>query len=168
MIPECLSFNYGGPSRTCELLNTTPITSGLSSTSSQTDWDIFTYTMPKKCPQGGVPVTYDILPNQQGPTVEGYTCTANAWILQQLQMGKTSCHMVLYNQKDFDGYDAPNYRGIMKPYHEAFRNCFINNCVGLVCNGASNLCYLKIKTEEETGTRMISYSNSYFWKAVCQ
>ncbi|XP_064099535.1 uncharacterized protein LOC135210693 [Macrobrachium nipponense] len=78
------------------------------------------------------------------------------------------CHMVLYNQKDFDGYDAPNYRGIMKPYHEAFRNCFINNCVGLVWNGASNLCYLKIKTEEETGTRMNSNSNSYFWKAVCQ
>ncbi|XP_064116459.1 uncharacterized protein LOC135222281 [Macrobrachium nipponense] len=167
-VPECLSFNYGGPSDTCELLNTTPITSGLSSVSEQSGWDIFTYTVPKKCPQGGVPVTYDIPRNQLGPTVEGYTCSANAWILQQHQMGKTSCHMVLHEGKDAGQNDAPNYKAVSNPFHEAFRNCFSNGCSAVACNGAMNLCWLKIKTVEETGQILVSNSDRNYWKTVCQ
>ncbi|XP_064078562.1 uncharacterized protein LOC135195995 [Macrobrachium nipponense] len=170
-ILECLAFNYGGPSQTCELLKTTPIVAGLLSSpavAEAPDWNIYTYAKPQKCPAGGVPLPYDIPYNLGGPTVEGYTCSSHSWILDQMKNGMNACRLVWYAKTDVSGNDAPNYNGKTNPYHEALRNCFVSKCVGVACDAALTTCWLKTTPVADIQPFVGNTGDRNYWRTECQ
>ncbi|XP_068230972.1 uncharacterized protein [Palaemon carinicauda] len=165
---SCYSFNHGGPQRTCELLNTAPVLSGSAPVVSSIGWNFYTNINPRLCPPGAVLIPYEIPPNQDGPTVEGYTCSDNDYFLMELNSGKTECRLEFLSQKDVWYNDAQGYAGIMNPYHEAFRHCFINNCVEVACDGSLSTCWLKVKAAAQTTNPMKDNANRNYWRANCQ
>ncbi|XP_064083110.1 uncharacterized protein LOC135199120 isoform X2 [Macrobrachium nipponense] len=132
----CYSFNHGGPARTCELLNTSPIFNGTASMVAQIGWKVYTNAAPKLCPPGSAVIPYDVPNNQGTQDAEGYTCSGHSYFLDQLQK---ECRLKFYKDTDIPGNDVAAYQGLTDSYHEALRHCYVNKCAEVACDGALNL-----------------------------
>ncbi|XP_066964254.1 uncharacterized protein [Macrobrachium rosenbergii] len=125
-------------------------------------------SFPLQCPPGSVVIPYDVPDNQNASEVDGYTCSAHSYFLGELQKGKTECRLKFYKDRDIPGSDVAAYSGLVNPYHEALRHCYINKCAEVACDGALTTCWLKATPAAVTGNQMVVNAQRNYWKVVCQ
>ncbi|XP_069192503.1 uncharacterized protein [Procambarus clarkii] len=119
------------------------------------------------CPPGMVFLPYDLPSAGSGYnlTVQGYTCSSQAWILKQQSLGKTNCRMVLIFNLALYGYDYSDMAGV-GPYDWVFQQCLTHPCASVTCSNPG-YCWLKYESHITLGASL--FPGTFFtWYAYCQ